>query len=135
MIAEYDYNDVSQNCELARKFIYGSGIDEPVCMIDVADGNAVYYYHFDGLGSVAALSDANGDVVERYEYDVFGELTICDANAQEIVESSIVGNPYVFTGRRFDTKTGNYYYRARYYSAEIGRFMRPGGLKFEKNFY
>jgi len=26
--------------------------------IDVAANNAVYYYHFDGLGSVAALSDS-----------------------------------------------------------------------------
>ena len=42
-------------------------------MIDIADSNSVYYYHFDGLGSVAALSDVNGGVVERYSYDVFGE--------------------------------------------------------------
>jgi len=41
---------------LLRKSIYGSGIDEPICMIGVADSNAVYYYHFDGLGSVVVLS-------------------------------------------------------------------------------
>ncbi len=41
---------------LLRRFIYGPGIDEPICMIDVADSNAVYYYHFDGLGSVVVLS-------------------------------------------------------------------------------
>ncbi len=38
-------------------------------MIDAAGGNTIYYYHFDGLGSVAAISDANVDVVERYGYD------------------------------------------------------------------
>jgi hypothetical protein len=76
VIAEYDYNDVSQNYELARKFIYGPGIDEPICMIDVADSNTVYYYHFDGLGSVATLSDSSGSIVEQYSYDVFGEATI-----------------------------------------------------------
>ena len=27
-------------------------------MIDAADGDTVYYYHFDGLGSVVALSAA-----------------------------------------------------------------------------
>ena len=32
-----------------------------------------YYYHFDGLGSVVALSDVNSVIVERYSYDVFGE--------------------------------------------------------------
>jgi hypothetical protein len=35
-------------------------------MIDVAGGNKIYYYHSDGLGSVAALSDLNGIIVERY---------------------------------------------------------------------
>jgi len=51
---------------LLRKFIYSPGIDEPICLIDATDGNAVYhqdgqghYYHFDGLGSVVALSDVN----------------------------------------------------------------------------
>ena len=52
VIAEYDGNDT-----LLRKFIYGPGIDEPIITIDVTDSNAVYYYHFDGLGSVAALSN------------------------------------------------------------------------------
>ena len=114
VIAEYDYNDVSQNYELARKFIYGLGIDEPICMIDVADNNAVYYYHFDGLGSVVALSNVNGEIVEQYSYDVFGEPN----------RLSDVNNPYMFTGRRYDPKTGLYYYRARDYSPDIGRFMQ-----------
>jgi hypothetical protein len=42
VIAEYDGNN-----NLLRKYIYGPGIDQPVCMIEVADSNAVYYYHFD----------------------------------------------------------------------------------------
>jgi len=29
---------------------------------------SLYYYHYDGLGSVAALSNTSGDIVERYEY-------------------------------------------------------------------
>ena len=65
---------------LLRKFIYAPGIDEPILMIDVADSNTVYYYHFDGLGSVVALSDSTGSTVEQYSYDVFGEVTIRDAN-------------------------------------------------------
>ena len=40
-------------------------------MIDVADSNA-YYYHYDGLGSVVALSDENGNIAEKYQYDVYG---------------------------------------------------------------
>lgn len=96
------------------KYIYGSGIDEPICMINVADNNAVYYYHYDGLGSVIALSDEAGEVVEQYSYDVFGSPD----------RTSSIGNRFMFTGREYDTETGNYYYRARYYSPKIGRFLQ-----------
>jgi RHS repeat-associated protein len=118
VIAEYDGSD-----NLLRKFVYGPGIDEPICMVDVADSNAVYYYHFDGLGSVAALSDVNKVIVERYSYDVFGAPTIYDVNSSEISQSAI-GNPYMFTARRADDETALYYYRARYYAFDIGRFLQ-----------
>ena len=70
VIAEYDGSD------MLRKFVYGQGIDEPIIIIDVSDNNTVYYYHFDGLGSVAAFSNVNGEIVERYSYDIFGQPTI-----------------------------------------------------------
>jgi RHS repeat-associated protein len=110
IIAEY------QNDTLVRKFIYGPGIDEPICMsVVLSPGSEVlYYYHFDGLGSVVALSDNDGDIVERYSYDVFGEPN----------RTSNVNNPYLFTGRAYDSETGLYYYRARYYKPSIGRFLQ-----------
>ena len=36
---------------------------------------------------------------------------------------SAIGNPYLFTGRRFDEETGLYYYRARYFDDEQARFI------------
>jgi hypothetical protein len=35
-----------------HKFTYNPGIDEPISIIDKADDNTVYFYHFDGLCSV-----------------------------------------------------------------------------------
>jgi len=87
-------------------------------------GTGLYYYHYDGLGSVIALSNEDGEIVERYSYDVFGDVTIRDAN-DEIRDTSLYGNPYMFTGRRYDSETGNYYYRNRYYNPDIGRFLQP----------
>ena len=103
--------------------LMGPGIDEPICMITISgETETKYYYHFDGLGSVVALSDSNADIVEKYSYDVFGEPAIYDANNDKISES-IYNNPYMFTGRRLDLETSLYYYRTRYYSPEIGRFL------------
>ncbi len=61
-------------------------------MIDCMDSDKIYYYHFDGLGSVVALSDVNATVIESYSYDVFGKVTIRDANDQ-ILTTSSVKNP------------------------------------------
>ena len=90
-----------------RKYIHGPRADEPVCMIDVADSNAVYYYHYDGLDSVVALSDSASDSVQSYEYSVYGQVAAEDPNHP---------NFYMFTGQRLDFEIGLYYYRARYYN-------------------
>jgi RHS repeat-associated protein len=78
------------------------------------------YYHYDGLGSVVALSDEAGDTVEVYEYSIFGQVAASDPNHP---------NRFLFTGREFDSETGLYYYRARYYNPYIGRFLQtdPAG--------
>ena len=93
-------------------------------MIDVAGGGALYYYHFDGLGSVVALSDNAGAIVERYEYSAYGQTQILSPS-HEPRATSDYSNPYMFTGRRFDDETGLYYYRARMYHPELGRFIQP----------
>ena len=118
VIAEYDHDNF-----LLRKYIYGPGVDEPVCMIDVVDNDAEYYYHRDGLGSVVALSDSNGDTVQTYEYSIYGQVAASDPN--------FLTNPYLFTGRRFDIETGLYYYRARYYNPYIGRFMQTNPVGYD----
>lgn len=122
-IAEYDGSNT-----LLRKTVYGPGVDVPVCMIDVNDSNATYYYHYDALGSVVALSDGDGDTVQVYEYDVYGQVAASDPNHP---------NPFLFTGRRYDTETGLYYYRARYYNPSIGRFLQtdPIGYSAGMNIY
>ncbi len=123
-IAEYNaYN------QLKRKYIYGPGVDQPICLIDTMTSPAVTsYYHFDGLGSVVALTNASGNTVEVYEYDVYGRVGATDANHP---------NRIMFTGREYDKETGLYYYRARYYNPQIGRFLQtdPVGYGAGMNMY
>lgn len=119
VIAEYDGTDT-----LLRKFIYGPGIDEPICMIDAAGaGETRYYYHYDGLGSIIALSNISGTVVEKYAYDAFGTTTV--------IQDGGTQNPYRFTGRRWDDEIDLYYYRARMYSPTLGRFLQTDPIGYD----
>jgi len=67
----------------------------------------------DALGSVIALTDDTGMVKTTYTYDPFGKVTITGEASD---------NPFQYTGRENDS-TGLYYYRARYYSPELQRFI------------
>lgn len=112
----YDGNEVIMECDgsgqILRRYVNGLGIDEPICMTTAAGSR--YYYHFDGLGSVVALTGVLGDIVEIYGYDPYGFTD----------SPSVVGNPYLYTGRQYDSETGLYYYRARYYDPALARFLQ-----------
>jgi len=99
--------------------------DEPLARIG-ADGT-IRFYLADALGSIIALADENGAVKTRYNYSPFG-IT------EETGEAS--DNPFKFTGRE-DDGTGLYYYRARYYSPQMGRFVSEDPIEFGGgiNFY
>jgi RHS repeat-associated protein len=82
------------------------------------------------LGTVAALTwwDATEEqekLVEEYSYDAYGFVSVVFHAPSSLVPglSSRVGNPYTFTARALDGETGLMYYRARYYSPVLGRFI------------
>ncbi len=132
VIAEYDGSGTLQ-----QKYVYGPGIDEPIQVTShTSQVTGTFYYHSDGLGSITALTDAAGNVVEKYEYDAYGDIIIKDAN-DAVLSQSAVGNRFGFTGREYDSETGLYYYRARMYSPILGRFLQtdPIGYYDSMNLY
>jgi RHS repeat-associated protein len=117
----YDGMDIIQEIQggtVTANYVRSLKIDEPLARIK-ADGT-VRYYQTDALGSVIALTDENGNVMTTYTYDPFGNVT---------VSGEASDNPFQYTGREND-ETGLYYYRARYYSPELQRFISedPIGL-------
>ena len=74
------------------------------------------YFHYDGLGSVTALTNAAGIVTDTYTYDAFGGATHT---------SGASANYWLFAGEQRDSETGFYYLHARYYDPAIGRFLTP----------
>jgi len=59
--------------------------------------------------------------LERYTYTPYGAVTRYAGNWGE--HTTDYQNPYLYTGRRLDAETGLYYYFARYYHAQLGRFI------------
>lgn len=116
----YDGSDVieerNNSNEIISTYVYGEKVDE---ILRMDKGNNSYYFLADALGSIIALTDNAGNVLEKYEYDPYGKSNI---------NNSSLGNLYMFTGRRFDVQTDLYYFRARHYSAEKGRFLQRDPL-------
>jgi len=96
----------------------GPGVDEHLAL---ERGGQFYYYHADGLGSIATITDAANAVVQSYDYDSYGMVT----------PSTGFRNSYAYTGREWDPEAGLYYYRARYYDPMEGRFISKDPIGFE----
>ncbi len=120
ILLEYDGSNVLQ-----ARYTHGPGIDEPIA---VTKGASTFFYHQDGLGTVTDLTDSVGATAKSYSYDAYGNIL----DSPGTVEQS-----YTYTGREFDSETGLYYYRARYYDAATGRFLQKDmvGIKRGSNLY
>jgi RHS repeat-associated protein len=94
------------------------------------DGNEIVYYHQDGLGSTLGLSDSSGDLVESYQYDVFGSVTIFDGTGT-VLPATAKANRFLYTGREWIQEVGLYDYRNRVYSPELGRFLQSDPIRFD----
>jgi RHS repeat-associated protein len=114
-------------------------IDAPIARGYDADGDgdlrgdddSLLYYANDANMNVTALVDAaTGLVVERYHYDPYGQVLFMDADWAPIAASAY-DNAVLYTGRRLDTETGLFYYRARYYDVALGRFINRDPIGYE----
>ncbi|MDD3144704.1 MAG: RHS repeat-associated core domain-containing protein, partial [Candidatus Gracilibacteria bacterium] len=84
-----------------------------------------YYYHKNNLNSIVAITDEFGNILEEYEYDVFGKPYSIDQETGKVtnLKQSSIGNTRLFTGREYERGLKLYYNRARYYNPELGRFI------------
>ncbi len=117
-----------------REYVHSDVPDHPILLR--LGGDQDLYYQVDGLGSVIALTDASGAVVERYEYDPFGAPTILAPDGATRTASAF-GNRRLFKGQYFDPRTGLYHMGARDYDPAIGRFLQPdpSGMSDGTNLY
>jgi len=67
------------------------------------------------MGATTHVTDEEGQVLNRYEYDARGNLTTCEET---------VPNRFKYTGQQFDPITRQYYLRARFYNPVVARFTQ-----------
>ncbi len=126
---------------------YGTGRTE-----NVPEGGFVYHYLHDALGSVIGLVDETGLPRERYAYDPYGRPFIewWDENANggqgawvDNATSTTVwgapsggmpysafGNPFGFTGHRYDGAVGLYHTKYRSYEPVLGRWLQRDPIEY-----
>ena len=100
-------------------------VDQPLAM---TRAGVTSFYQQDALGSITSLTSGAGAITDTYTYDSFGNAT---------ASSGTTSNPFRYTGREFDSETGLYYYRARYYDPTVGRLLNEDQWRFSGgiNFY
>jgi RHS repeat-associated protein len=95
---------------VTSEYVYLNG--QPLTKIE---GNSVYYYHNDHLGTPQKMTDSAGAVVWSADYKPFGEATIT---------VSTITNNLRFPGQYYDTETGLNYNYFRDYNPVIGRYVQ-----------
>lgn len=88
-----------------------------------------YYVASDAMGSVTAILDEDGNVIERRSYDAFGEMTCMAPDGTQLTESP-TGLDVGFQAQIHDEVTGLYQMGYRWYNPSIGRWLSrdPIGL-------
>ena len=88
-----------------------------------------YYVTTDAMGSVTAILDEDGNVLERRNYDAFGGMTCMAPDGTPVAESP-TGLDVGFQGQVRDEVTGLYQMGYRWYSPALGRWLSrdPIGL-------
>jgi len=90
--------------------LLSGGVDEVFTRTDSAGARN---FLFDALGGTLALADSTGTLQTQYTYEPFGNTAAGGLGST---------NPFQYTSRENDG-TGLYFYRARYYSPTVQRFV------------
>ena len=134
------HNYVTQNGKVVREtvqsgdwdwvldFIYDNA-GRPFALKYSYDGGnnfETYYYILNYQGDVVALMDTSGTVIARYTYNAWGEpMSVTNNAGTAITDTLDIAhlNPLRYRGYYYDTETGFYYLKSRYYDPEICRFI------------
>ncbi|MBB6091982.1 RHS repeat-associated protein [Povalibacter uvarum] len=109
---------------LMRRYVHGAGVDEPLLWYEGAGLTTRRGLFANHQGSIVAVADANGGVVGVNAYDAYG----------------VPGRPgagnigrFQYTGQIWLAELELYHYKARFYSATLGRFLQTDPIGYDDN--
>lgn len=120
LVAEYDGAGT-----LLRRYVHGPGIDEPLVWYEGSTTTAKSWLYADHLGSSIGTANSAGTSTAIHSYGPFGEPNVT------------TGVRFRYTGQQYLGGLNLYYYKARFYSPALGRFLQtdPIGTADDLNLY
>ena len=120
LVAEYS----AANAVL-RRYVHGPGVDEPLVWYEGANTANKTWLYADHQGSIIAQANSAGASTATYSYSPFGEANLT------------TGSRFRYTGQQYLGPLNLYYYKARFYSPTLGRFLQtdPIGYADDANLY
>ena len=128
LTASYTHSPLGADDVLGAKFTT-AGVSQGLA---ASAGN--FYYLKDHLNTINEITNTNGEIVQKMEYSAYGVLrSVKDSSGSEVdFAAAPVRSSFTYTGREFEPELNMYYYRARYYDPNTGRFLQqdpdPGKL-------
>lgn len=115
--AAYLYDGLNPATVSGNLMLASGNLDELFALVT---SSATTSFLRDGVNSTVALTSASGTISGNYYYSPYGDTG----------HTGSLTTAFQFTGRENDGATGLYYYRARYYAPELGRFISEDALGF-----
>ncbi len=114
LIAEYNGSN-----SLLRRYVHGDGVDDPIVWYGSAGTTNKRNMFKDERGSVIAAD--TGSSVTTIKYDEYGNPSITGSTVPR----------FQYTGQAWLSEIGLYYYKARVYNPDLGRFMQTDPIGYE----
>lgn len=92
----------------------------------VKDNSEKYLYIRDSLQNILGIADISGKIVVKYGYDAWGATSI----KQDTTSGIGSLNPFRYKGYYYDSESGMYYCKTRYYVPSWGRWLNADSIKY-----